>query len=695
MFFKKVPMKRIQQQMHWSALVSCSILLSGCPGRVSSISSEGRDAGAQAADASVALDGSREADAGSSDAGLNTETDGGMPILDAGASDAGLNSESDAGIPGSDAGPPTLAPDIFYPDGSVVVVTEAPFSAKGDGVTDDTQAIQKVLNQIAGTGRIAFFPAGVYLISDTLTTPDKQINGSNSYGFNNLQGQNEAKVVLRLKDGSAGFDAPATPKPMLTFGRHGSADWFGNSVRNLTIDTGEKNPGATGLQFFSNNFGGLREVTIRSGGAERAGAVGLDLAYNDQNGPLLVKNLTVTGFQFGIRLANLVNSATFEHLHLSGQLDTAFVNAGQAVSIRDLQSDGAPRAVLNGGIMTLVDGRLARAASNANAIENRAVLFARDVATPGFSSAVGLSDGGLGLPGPIQEYVSGAPLRLFSNQQASLKLPIKETPEIPWDAPGTWASVVTFGADPTGTNDSSAGIQAAIDSGATTVYFPRGFYLSNKTILLRGNVRRLLGMNSNLDYFGKVTPDIRVVDGQQPVVAIDRLYTGAAVEVATNRTVVLLDAVLHEVNASGTGEVFVEDVSTSPAAGWTFGPGKVWARQINPENQGTHILNNGGTLWILGLKTERGGTLIENAPGAKTELLGGFSYTTTDPSSFPMFVNNEASLSATFGEISFGPPRFNPVVSETVGGMNRVLRPTDGGIPNWIGGSVLPLYVGY
>jgi hypothetical protein len=588
---------------------------------------------------------------------------------------------------------PVPRADIFYPPGTVIVVTDPPFNAKGDGATDDTEALQGVINEIAGTGRIAFFPAGVYLVSNTLVIPNKQINGSNSYGFNNLQGQNETKVVLRLKDSATGFDVEATPRPMLTFGSHGSADWFGNSVSNMTFDTGENNPGAIGLQFFSNNFGGIREVTIRAGGANGAGAIGLDLGYNDQNGPLLVKQLTVVGFQVGIRLANVVNSATFEHVRLAGQLDTGFVNEGQAVSIRDLQSNGAPRAVSNGGIMTLIESRLARAGANATAIENRGVLFARDVTTPGFSAAIARPDGSMSQPGPISEYVSTSTLRLFSSQPTSLKLVVKETPEIPWDDPSTWASVVSFGADPAGNVDSADAIQAAIDSGATTVYFPRGFYLSTKTILLRGNVRRLLGMNSNLDYVGQVTPDIRVVDGAQPVVAIDRLYTGAAVEVATTRTVVLLDAVLHDLD-TGAGDVFIEDISTSPVSSTTFGPGNVWARQFNPENQGTHIVNNGGRLWILGLKTERGGTLIENTPGSKTELLGGFSYTTTDPGNAPMFINNDASLSATFGEVTFGPPRFNPMVSETVNGVNRLLRPTDG-VPDWIGGSVLPLYVGY
>lgn len=56
--------------------------------------------------------------------------------------------------------------------GSWIDVTEKPFNAKGDGVTDDTTAIQAALTYV-GTlgGGIVFAPKGTYIISDTLTIP--------------------------------------------------------------------------------------------------------------------------------------------------------------------------------------------------------------------------------------------------------------------------------------------------------------------------------------------------------------------------------------------------------------------------------------------------------------------------------------------------------------------------------------------
>ena len=41
----------------------------------------------------------------------------------------------------------------------------------GDGETDDTKALQDFLNTAAGSNKIAYFPHGAYLVSDTITIP--------------------------------------------------------------------------------------------------------------------------------------------------------------------------------------------------------------------------------------------------------------------------------------------------------------------------------------------------------------------------------------------------------------------------------------------------------------------------------------------------------------------------------------------
>ena len=63
-------------------------------------------------------------------------------------------------------------------------------------------------------------------------------------------------------------------------------------------------------------------------------------------------------------------------------------------------------------------------------------------------------------------------------------------------------------------------------------------------------------------------------------------------------------------------------------------------RQLNVENEGTHIVNDRSDLWVLGCKTERGGTLLETQGKGNSEILGGFSYTTTAGKLGPMFVEH-------------------------------------------------------
>ncbi len=56
-----------------------------------------------------------------------------------------------------------------------VSVKSAPFNATGNGVTDDSGAIQSAMNTLAGTGIAVWIPTGTYIVASTITVPSGTI----------------------------------------------------------------------------------------------------------------------------------------------------------------------------------------------------------------------------------------------------------------------------------------------------------------------------------------------------------------------------------------------------------------------------------------------------------------------------------------------------------------------------------------
>ena len=570
------------------------------------------------------------------------------------------------------------AENVVYPaDANIVNVTLAPYSAQGDGKTDDTQAIQRALTDGTGKRRLLYFPNGTYLLSQTLTVPLTDAQGHTQYGFTNLQGQSRAGAILKLKDRT--FTDPAHPQPVLTSGRHGSADWFDNSLKNLTIDTGTGNPGAVGVQFFTNNEGCARDLTIRSGDAQ--GVCGLDLAYNDMNGPLLVQNVSVSGFDIGIHAGNTVNSQTLEHIRLTGQGKAGLQNDGQMLSVRGLRSvSRVPAVVNNGGMLCLVDADLQGLGTDrVSAVLGKGDLYARGIRAHGYARALE-SLAGLN----VSEWTSRPVVRLFESPPRALGLHIRETPSVPWDPPAQWDSPTHHGAKMGSSDDISGPMQAAIDSGATTVYLPLGGWHFAHTVHVRGQVRRILGMDSYLvaddPLNSSDAPLFQIDAGAARTVSFEGLDFGFgnkkvySFQNDSPGTVVIKDTLGWGYrNRPGAGPLFLEDVGMHVETDHEA----VWARQLNEETQGLHLRNTGGTLWILGLKTERGGTLVLTEGGGRTQLDGGLSYTTTSGKLAPMLVNDGSSVTATLGEVCYSGDPFTTIVRETQGGLTKTLPNTD------------------
>ncbi len=595
------------------------------------------------------------------------------------------------------AAPPASHPELPVPaDLGYVDATAPPYLAKGDGTADDTVALQRAVTDCQGSGKVLWLPQGTYLVSNAIA-----YKPGLGFGYNNIRGSGRDRTVLRLKDGT--FTDRAKPQAVLSFAFNGRedgsgvhADWFNCNIGDLTIHTGANNPGAIGLRYYSNNVGAARRLAIRSG--DSRGVIGLDLGYADQNGPCLVTDIEVTGFETGIATSATVNSQTFEHIRLRGQTALAWENKGQCLSIRDLSvADAAGGFVNHFGIVALVEAKFAGlgAAAKSPAITSRETLFARDIQSVGFARVVeNAFDGGTPSPGGtrVDEFVSEAPIVSFGGESKSLRLPVAEVPAFKLESQSAGKSQNVLHHRRLEDPDDSAAFQRACASGAPVVYWPSGVTLVlGRPVEIPVTVRRIVGGFSHVNSSMDKGPAWRIVEDSDEPLFIDEIHGHVLVEHASRRTLVVRDCQGVEGRVTGKGDVFLENV----VAEWEFGPGRAWCRQFNTEREGTHCVNGGGDLWVLGLKTERGGTLVETRAGGRTEILGGLSYTTTQGGLAPMFTATEASLSVTLGEVCYSGDPFRTLVEHTAGGKTRVLKRGEAPLrAAFLQGSRLPLYVG-
>lgn len=579
---------------------------------------------------------------------------------------------------------------IFPVDSGVIDVTAAPYGAVPDDGQDDTVAIQQALADHPSGNRIFYFPDGTYDISDVLLrrAADDPLRNSRaclelkgSKKRNILQGQSRSGTVLRLMDEVPEDFAGA----IINFGP-APAQRFRNALRNMTISIGRAHPQASGVEFNASNQGGVFDGSIQSEDPTHSGAVGLDLRHTDEIGPCLIRHVSIDGFDYGIRSAWQKASQTFEHISLTNQQLVGWQNGySQAVFARGIHSDNAVTAVANvpltrgdpgQGKLLLIDSKLVghdRAAEKP-AIRNQKVTYLRNVDTDGYRVSVtrelaGYRGNTTQPSGLIEEYWAngaydnrrGGPLELFPSPDRMLNLPVREVPDVPWEQDlSRWKGPHQFASGRAGSGsghpndevDDTAAIQAAIDSGATTVYLPNGVWNVHGNLLLRGNVRRLVGCEARM--IGPREGEhgvVRIVDGKPDTVVIERLESGKVrYESATQRSVVLANILggSYRTGTTGSGDLFLADVVFGPCH---FERQNVWARQfdIEGDNETDHnvqskITNDGGTVWILGLKTEDAGTQIRTINGGRTELLGAIHVGASGQQ--PRFVTVDSSFSA-------------------------------------------------
>lgn len=555
------------------------------------------------------------------------------------------------------------------------------YGAKGDGVTDDTAAIQKALKaQESGDytrPKIIYFPQGTYLVSDTLQFPEQGQKCCTT-----LQGQGQGNTIIKLKENSPGFNNTWKPKALIRTSQGNIA--FRYYIRDLSVKVGSGNLGVVALDYISNNRGAIENVQIVS--EDGKGKVGIALT-REWPGPALIKNVTIEGFDYGIRSRHREYSMTLEDITLKNQNVAGIENNTNTLAIRGLNSHNSVPAIRNQkrGLIILLDGNLDGGVPEVSAIENKddSYLYTRNTQATRYNSLI--KNNNQIVQGLTQkEYFSVPTTQLFDSPQQSLNLPVKETPEFHDNNINNWANVKNY-----------PSVQAALNSGKSTVYFPQGNYSMSGNLTIPKTVKKIVGFESfiNLDQNLKVILQLPK-NNRQSLIIEGLLCKGVTIEHLSSSPLVIQHSKgISLQNSSQSGELFLEDVQMHLNLEY---PQNVWARQLNAESlraSATKVTNKGGNYWIFGIKTEGKGTVIETKNGGKTELLGNLVYPVKkfEPKDGqqPAFINNESSHSLIYSVSFSGRNRNYPIqIKEIINGETKLLSSEE------LKNRIMPLFVG-
>ncbi len=591
-----------------------------------------------------------------------------------------------------------------FPDDASVLNARRDFGAKGDGKADDTEALQRGIEASCGSDKahrgksnVLYLPNGTYRVTKSLVV--KSALGPWLYG------ESRDGVVIKLDDGVKEVTAVLRTHP----NEKGptSADWFMRNLRHFTIDAGN-NPETDGIRWYATNSGALKDVRVKG-----RGKVGVNSGFLDQTGPNLVQDVEIDGFETGL-LTQWNWSETLSRVTIRNCRKQGLYVSATVIAAEDLVVENTPLAVMVdlpnnwdqwSGVLALTGGKFSGGGGKSAAIVNKGKLYARNVKTTGFAQAIETNGSAGKVDGmEVAECVSSKTRKLWDDApDASLGLPIKREPEVPWENDAAkWLCADDFGVTANDNEDDSGAIQKAMDAaaakGATTVYFrgcggaePNWIKLE-KSIRVPAPVRMILGLGwGRLMGMGGFVVD----DASAGVVKFQNIdsFGGPPIELsnASAKNTLVVESCGVRVTGAGAGNIFLTDV---PGTLDLQKPGQhCWARQFNPEGTSDEglVRNNGGTLWCLGVKHEGKGVRFSSRNGGRTEILGLFNYGGTkeemDPR--PSFDLSDASFSvAGLREIAFDQHTALYKVREKRGTETRVLDKNQPGAGGWIGWSL-------
>lgn len=554
------------------------------------------------------------------------------------------------------------------------------YGAVGDGVTDDTAAIKAALAdgrlnaagqalyppaEFNGRSKALYFPPGTYLVSDTLKWVGCCVT---------LQGAGPTATVIKLVANAPLFQDAAQPKPVIQ--TENGNESFRQNIWDLAVVVGANNAGAIGIDHISNNAGALKNVLIKS--EDGRGHTGLDMRRN-WPGPGLYKRVQIEGFDVGIRVQYVEYSQTYEDILLKNQRVAGITNNGAVMSMRRLYSVNTVPVIkadeFGAAFMTLIDCVFTGGSAATEAIlaktgaEGR--FYFRNVRAAGYNAL--LRSDNVVQPGLFRgESYLGEKFALFPvpADLLSLRLPVAEAAEFHDNDITNWAMTVCNGYAGCST---LSGLQAALASGKKTValVFGNKIQFTAATVVVPPSVKRIVGFTGAFNEGGI---DFEIADDSSDPLIIEGISYGARIVHKGRRPVVIKYGFYGYRSEPGAGDVIVEDVGME---GFTIRAGqRFWAHHINNEYRGgVKLVNDGGRVWIFGMKTEGRNTVIETKNGGVTEYLGGLIYPATDTFvGDTIFTVDETSrMSAIYSGIAYTTRYYDNQVTETKGGITRTL----------------------